>query len=72
MTVELVELLAILLCIVLIAAIRAVADVMPSIAQCMNEARLSRAERRDHAQGHFPVDHPPPMPVRRPPPAPRG
>jgi hypothetical protein len=72
MTVELVELLAILLCIVLIAAIRAAADVMPSIAQCMNEARLSRAERREHAQGNFPVDHPPPMPVRRPPPAPRG
>ena len=72
MTVELVELLAILLCIVVIAAIRAAADVMPSIAQCMNEARLSRAERREHAQGNFSVEHPPRMPVRRPPPAPRG
>ena len=72
MTVELVELLAILLCIVVIAAIRAAADVMPSIAQCMNEARLSRAESREHAQGSFSVEHPPPMPVRRPSPAPRG
>jgi hypothetical protein len=72
MKVELVELLAILLCIVVIAAIRAAADVMPSIAQCMNEARLARLENREYAKGSFSVEHPPPMPVRRPPPPPRG
>ena len=72
MKVELVELVAILLCIVVIAAIRAAADVMPSIAQCMNEARLAKLEDREYAKSSFSVGQPPPMPVRRPPPPPRG
>ena len=77
MEVELVELVAILLCIVVLAAIRAAADVMPSIAQCMNEARLAKLDDRkyearlDEARS-FCVAQPPPMPVRRPPPPPRG
>jgi hypothetical protein len=80
MKVELVELVAILLCIVILATIRAAAAVMPSIAQCLNEARLAKLDdrkyeaRHDEARGCCVqgVVQPPPMPVRRPPPPPRG